>query len=87
MLDEDNNRFSKAYAPVMQRLLGGECTSKDVDYLNTRVLDGINLSVRDCWDAKFITFRNKVNPFPSEAVVLLLLPLAIPRDLLHPHTY
>ncbi|CAM9575353.1 unnamed protein product, partial [Laminaria digitata] len=61
MLNEDNNRFSKEYAPVMNRLLSGDCTSKDVDYLNTRVLGGKNLGVRDCWDAKFITFRNKVS--------------------------
>lgn len=61
MLNEDNNIFSEEYAPVMKRLLGGNCTSKDVDYLNTRVLDGKWLGVHHWRDAKFISFRNKVS--------------------------
>lgn len=48
----------------MNRLLRGDCTSTDVDYLNVRVLNGENLGVRDCWDAKFITFSNTVTPTP-----------------------
>lgn len=73
MLNEDNNRFSKEYAPVMERLLDADCTSKDVGYLNARLLDGKNLGVLDCWDAKFITFRNKVSQNSSSTNCILPL--------------
>ena len=68
VLDETNNRFSPTYAPIMDRLLRGECTLADVDAINSRVInsptrleDGSigKISMKDCWMAQTITFRNK----------------------------
>lgn len=68
VLDETNNRFSPTYAPIMDRLLRGECTLADVDAINSRVInsptrleDGSigKISMEDCWMAQTITFRNK----------------------------
>lgn len=66
VLDETNNRFSTTYAPIMDRLLRGECTLDDLDKINARVLGGPahlhngSLGMTDCWMAQTITFRNKV---------------------------
>ena len=68
ILDETNNRFSPTYAPIMDRLLRGECTLADVDAINSRVInkptrleDGSfgKITMEDCWMAQTITFRNK----------------------------
>lgn len=62
VLDEDNNRFSKVYAPIMDRLLLGEGTSEDVDLLNSRVLDGSDaLCANRCYGGRVIAFRNRVS--------------------------
>ena len=72
LLDETNNRFSPTYAPIMDRLLRGECTIADLHAINSRVLnspvrlqDGSigKLTMKDCWMAQTITFRNKVKFF------------------------
>ncbi|CAM9426660.1 unnamed protein product [Laminaria digitata] len=61
LLDEDNNRFSKVYAPIMDRLLLGEGTLEDVALLNTRVLDGSdNFCASRCYGGRVIAFRNRV---------------------------
>lgn len=69
VLDETNNRFSPTYAPIMERLLKGACTTEDLAAINSRVLntpilrpDGTRdtLGMKDCWMAQTITFRNKV---------------------------
>lgn len=66
VLDETNNRFSPTYAPIMNRLLHGECTFDDLDKINARVIGGpihlqnASLGMTDCWMAQTITFRNKV---------------------------
>ena len=66
VLDETNNRFSSTYAPIMDRLLHGECTLDDLDKINARVIGGPvhlqngSLGMTDCWMAQTITFRNKV---------------------------
>ena len=71
VLDETNNRFSASFAPIMDRLLHGECTKADLDAINARVLNGPvhlldgsprKLTMKDCWMAQTITFRNKVRP-------------------------
>ena len=49
MLDEDNNRVSKVYAPIIEFLLLGDVIPEDVDFLNTRVFDGSdNLCASRC---------------------------------------
>ena len=69
VLDETNNRFSPTYAPIMDRLLHGDCTLDDLDKINARVIGGPNqlratsLGMTDCWMAQTITFRNKVSVF------------------------
>lgn len=65
VLDETNNRFSSTYAPIMERLLHGECTLDDLDKINARVIDSPvhlqngSLGMAACWHAETITFRNK----------------------------
>lgn len=70
VLDEINNRFPATYAPIMDRLLRGECTAADVTTINKRVLNTLfrlpdgsfdRLGMRHCWMAQTITFRNKVS--------------------------
>ena len=72
VLNESNNRFSETYSPIMDRLLRGECTPEDVLTINARVLstefrlpDGSydKLSMKHCWMAQTITFRNTVSSF------------------------
>lgn len=66
VLDETNNRFSKTYAPIMDRLLRGDCTPEDVRTINSRVLNTAHgssdkLGMIHCWMAQTITFRNTVS--------------------------
>lgn len=61
MLDE-SKRFTPTYAPIMQRCLRSECTSDDVNIINSRVMGASTPRNADtCFDARFIAFRNKVN--------------------------
>lgn len=68
VLDETNNRFDPTYAPIMDRLLHGECTLDDLAKINARVIGGPvhllngSLGMTDCWQAQTITFRNKARP-------------------------
>lgn len=68
VLDVINILFPN-YPPIMGRLLHGECTKADLDAINARVIkspvhlqDGSlgKISVKDCWNAQTITFRNNV---------------------------
>ena len=79
VLNETNNRFSPTYAPIMDRLLRGECTTADLNSINARVLnspvrlqDGSmgKLNMKDCWNAQTITFRNKVNKHGTDCSFL-----------------
>eukprot|EP00752_Nemacystus_decipiens_P012803 g11338.t1 len=81
VLDETNNRFSSSYAPIMDRLLHGECTLDDLAKINARVLGSPahlhngSLGMTDCWMAQTITFRNK-----GETIGTLLLHMKQPVD-------
>ena len=61
ILDQESNRFSPTYAPLMDRLLLAKTTYSDVKLFNERVLDGSSgLHANDCYDGCVIAFRNKV---------------------------
>lgn len=61
LLNEDNNRSSPEYAPIIDRLLRDAGTTRGVKMVNSTVLDGTpRLCAQQCWDSRFVTFRNKV---------------------------
>ncbi|CAM9514918.1 unnamed protein product, partial [Laminaria digitata] len=69
VLDGGLSRFSADLGTVLKRVLYGECTNEDVDFLNFRRLDGVNLGAANCWDGQFVNFRDIV----SQALTLPIM--------------
>lgn len=62
MLDEDNNRFSINYTPIMERKLLGVNNVEGVRLLNSRFMDDSpSLNADSCFNGRVIAFTSRVS--------------------------